>query len=91
MITIFNRKKLAVDTSSQEITRITLKLKAAGIKYELHTSRSQSSFGMMLHGSMSAGIGHGAGGANAGIGSLFFVYTVYVARKDFERAKEAIN
>ena len=51
MITIFNRKNLAVDTSSQEITRVTLKLKAAGIKYELRTSRSQSSFGMMLHGS----------------------------------------
>ena len=41
----FFKKKIAVDTSGEEIRRITNILEACGIKYEIRTRRTRGSIG----------------------------------------------
>ena len=88
MITIFNRKKLVVDNSGEEIAKVCMKLKEAGIKYDVITKCSQTSFGRSLHANMTASVYNGAGG---GAGDLLFTYTIYVAKKDFKKADSIVR
>ena len=60
----------------------------AGIKYDVITKCSQTSFGRSLHANMTAGVYNGAGG---GAGDLLFTYTIYVAKKDFKKADSIVR
>lgn len=92
MITILNRKKLLVDTSSMENARAAELLEANKIAYDMKTIRNQTTFGMTLHTSMCARVGHGAGMTfDQGIGPLVYSYVIYVRRKDYELAKKLIS
>lgn len=92
MLTVFNRKKLIVDTSSGEIARVADILKRNKITYEVVTKRSQSAFGMGMR--AQAGMRAGNGEAKTvqyGVGPVNFVYYVYVRGRDLPAAKALIN
>lgn len=92
MVTILNRKKLLTDTSSIEIARVTTILKEHHISYDIVTKKSQSTFSNMAHASMSNTIGHGAAASyNDIVGEVFFIYHIYVRRKDYEKAKRIVE
>lgn len=86
MFTFFN-KKLAVDTSSEEITRITTILKKNHIKYELRTTRTRGSIGSGLdtYSYAQANIA-----LYKGASQPIFLYSVYVNRKDFNLARKLV-
>ncbi len=88
MLFFLNRKKLLVDTSSMEVARVTDILRNNKVKYEVKTLRNQSSMGMMMHTGMSAKVGNGAISYSQGVGPMHFSYIVYVARNDYEYAKQ---
>lgn len=87
MFTFF-KKRLMVDTSSEESRRVTTLLEQNHIKYELRTIRSRGGIGTgmdaMSYARSNVSLYKGASQPT-------FVYEVYVSRKDFERAKELIS
>jgi hypothetical protein len=82
MFTIF-MKKLAVDTSAEEIRRTTTILEQNRIKYEIRTTRTRGTIGSALDARSYAN-------ANLamykGASPPSFIYSVYVKHKDYERA-----
>ena len=70
-VNVINRKKLLIDNSIEHITRQIESLKSAGISYELQTKLLRSPAGMSAPKTPSCN---------------FYVYTVYVRRKDYEKA-----
>lgn len=86
MFTFF-KMKLAVDTSSEEITRITTILKNNHIKYELRTLRARGSIGSALDSQSyaSANLSLYKGSSQPG-----FIYSIFVDRKDAEIARKLV-
>jgi hypothetical protein len=86
MFVIF-KKRLAIDTSSEAIRRMTDILEENGIKYEIRTIRSRGSIGTALDAQAYA---RGNLAMYKGSSQPSMVYQLYVDRKDFERAKDLI-
>ncbi len=86
MFTLF-KKRIATDTSSQAISRITDILEANSIKYEIRTRRPRGSVGTALDSRSYAG-------ANIamykGASQPTYVYMLYVKRRDYQRARELV-
>jgi hypothetical protein len=78
-------KKLATDTSAEEIGRIKTVLGQNNIKFEIWTSRGRTG---SEHDSVtdlkSAPVVHGLAP------EPLFIYSVYVKRKDFARARQLV-
>lgn len=76
-------KKLATDTSAEEIRRITTILDQHKIKYEVRTTRTRGTIGLGMDAASYAkanlAMYHGAAGPS-------FIYSVYVSRKNFDIA-----
>jgi len=81
------KKRIAVDTSNEEISRVTTILDQNNIKYELLTKRTRGVYG-------SAYDARSYAGANVAMykGSTqpTFIYMVYVKRRDYARAHEIL-
>lgn len=84
----FLLKRLLIDTSSEEIRRVTTILEQNQIKYEMRTIRSRGSIGTGMD-AMSYARSNVA--MYKGSSQPTFVYYVYVRRKDFQRALELID
>jgi hypothetical protein len=80
-------KRLILDPSSETVRRVTTILDENGIKYTLKTIRPRGSIGTGLDARSYAG-------ANIsmykGSSQPQFVYSVYVRRKDYDRASDLI-
>lgn len=86
MFTFF-KKKLCVDTSGEEIRRITNLLETNGIHYEIRTSRARGSIGAALD----------AGSYAQGNIPMYkeapqqlFIYSIYVDRKAYALARKLV-
>ena len=77
------KKRIAVDTSSEEARRVTEILDANGIRYELRTKRPRGSIGTALD---SRAYASGNISMYKGASQPLFIYMIYVKRKDFDRA-----
>ena len=86
MFTLF-KKKIATDTSSEEIRRITTLLDQNQIKYELRTIRSRGTIGSAFD---AASYARSNIALYKGSSAPSFVYHVYVKRKDYERAYDLL-
>jgi len=88
MVTIFNRKKLLVESSGQEIARVNDLLKEKGIEF-LNVTKRNSNIAIDGNASMMAsktGVGY-----SGMAGPAQYTYFIYVKRKDFDRALEVIK
>jgi len=78
-------KRLAIDTSAEEIRRITTILEQNSLHYEVRTARSRGSIGSGLD-------AHSYARANLamykGASQPAFIYSVYVRRKDYDLARK---
>ncbi len=87
MIALF-MKKLAIDTSAEEIRRITTILEQNDLKYDIRTVRTRGSIGSSLDARSYAN-------ANLamykGASQPSFIYSLYVKPKDYERARNLIG
>jgi len=81
------RKRILVDTSSEEARRVTNILDEHKIKYELRTKRPRGSVGTALD---ARAYGRGNISMYKGAGQPLFVYMIFVRRKDFVRAKKLL-
>ena len=87
VITPFNRVKLFVDSSAESAANLTARLKAAGIAYDMRTRQS-----IGASGKSAAGGKYMTGMAASRVfDQVAYIYTVYVRRKDEDRAREACN
>lgn len=87
MITLFNRKKLWLDSAPEEAARVWSALEQAGIPYELKTLRNHSTFGRNFRANrgyrdFQGGIRH-----SDMADRMRYTYVIYVRRRDFERAR----
>ena len=88
MVTIFNRKKLLVESSGQEVARVRGVLEEKGIEFLTVTKRNSN---IMIDGkSAMMAAGKGLGYASMS-GQAQYIYFIYVKRKDFDRALEVIK
>ena len=88
MLTLFNRKKLLTDVSSEEISKVIEILKQNRLEYEVVSKRNQSTYAMQArarHG-MRTGFGDARVVSDC-IGPVSFVYHIYVRGKDLARAR----
>lgn len=81
------QKKLTVDTSSEEIRRVTSTLEQNKIKYDLRTTRPRGTIGSAIDARTYARANLAF---NKGAPEPIFVYTVYVKRKVYDIAREKI-
>ena len=81
------KKRILVDTSSEEARRVTNILDKHQIKYELRTKKPRGSVGTSLD---SRAYARGNISMYKGAAQPLFVYMVYVKRKDFARVKELL-
>jgi len=79
------KKRIVVDTSGEEIRRVTNLLDQQGIKYVLRTKRTRGTIGTDLD-AMSYARSNIA--LYKGASKPPVVYMVYVKRKDYERAHD---
>lgn len=91
MITIFNRKRLSLDSSPEEAARVWSILRKNGIPYTMKTVGMGSSLGRMVHARMGMGWTNGAQRFSDTVDTPNYCYTIYVHRRDYARAREAIN
>ena len=81
-------KKIVLDTSAEEIRRVTEILEQNHIQYEVRTTRTRGAIGVGLD-------AHSYARANLalykGASQPQFVYSVYVDRKDDDRARKLIS
>ncbi len=78
-------KKLATDTSAEEISRIKTILGQNGIKFEVMIARGRSGSRYESHTNLrSSPVMYGVAPES------MFIYTVYVRRKDFGRARQLV-
>jgi len=82
------KKRILVDTSSEEARRVTNLLHEHKIKYELRTKRPRGSVGTALDARAYAS---GNISMYKGATQPLFVYMVYVKRKDFAQVKQLLN
>ena len=91
MVTIFNRKKLFLDTNSEAVAKVWSALRANGIPYVITTKGLQSSLVRGFHAKLEASVQKGAMSYSSfRDGNRQFIYSIYVRRKDFARAKALI-
>jgi len=81
-------RRLAVDTSAEEIKRIETILQQNNIKYEVRSERSRGTIGMGLD---AAAYARANLPMYQGASQPTFIYYVYVNRKDYQRAKKLIG
>ena len=81
------KKKVATDTSGEEIKRITNILEQNNIHYEIRTIRSRGSLGSAIDARDYARINLSM---YKGASRPSFVYSVYVRRKDYDRAYDLL-
>lgn len=87
VITPFNRVKLFVDSSSEAAANVTARLKAEDIPYDMRTRQSIGATGKSA-----AGGKYMTGMAASRVfDQVAYIYTIYVRRKDEDRAREACN
>lgn len=81
------KKRIAVETSNEEVTRIATVLEENNISYELRTRRERGFFGTFFDAQSYAR-------ANIsmykGASQPFFIYMVYVKRRDVARARDLL-
>jgi len=82
------KKRILVDTSSEEARRVTNMLDEHKIKYELRTKRPRGAVGTALD---ARAYGRGNISMYKGAAPPMFVYMVYVKRKDFARVKQFLH
>lgn len=80
---ILSRKKIVVDTSSEEIRRVTTILDQNKIKYEIRTKHTRGSIGSALDAGAYA---RSNIAMYKGTNAPPVVYMVYVRRRDFDNA-----
>lgn len=81
-------KKLVLDTSAEEIRRTTEILEQNNVHYEVRTTRTRGTIGSAID----AGTYARANLAlYKGAPQPAFIYTVYVDRKDYDRARKHIK
>lgn len=85
MLTILNRRKLLSDTSAEELARVREILKREGIPYTEKTIRPRGVVGRSLDAATTSR--YWVSYRWAGGDLTPFIYTLYVRRKDYERAK----
>lgn len=80
-------KKLATDTSAEEIRRITSILEKNNLKFEVRTTRTRGTIGSGID-------AHAYARANLalykGASQPSFIYAVYVRRKEIDKARKLI-
>lgn len=86
MFVIF-KKRIATDTSGEEVRRITNILEENYIKYEIRTRRSRGVIGSAYDASSYA---RSNIAMYKGSSTPLFVYFIYVKRKDYAHAKELL-
>lgn len=91
MITIFNRKMIYTDSSAQDRARVEQLLQAAGIPYTVKTLRNTSTFGMNMHNAMLSRQTMAGHTHRDSVGPQTFVYQLFVAKKDADRALQLIR
>ena len=87
MITIFNRKILAKDSSAEEIARIKLILHQNGIPFESFCKRSRSIIGTNIDARAYQRFNLPY---NEHDTHVTFTYRIYVRRRDFEKASSLV-
>lgn len=87
-VNIFNRKKLMVDNSAEYIAKCADKLRMLEIPYELHTKRLRSTLGMRIDVSSYMSLNQAYVGNPQ---QYFYTYTLWVARKNLDRAKRVLG
>lgn len=85
VITFFNRKKLLVDISSEEIANIREKLEANEIKYNLNTKRNSNILLDIIHSDMAARAKLPYSYTEE---KMKYYYVIYVRKKDYAKAKK---
>ena len=88
MVTIFNRKKLLVESSGQEVARVRELLGEKGIEFLTVTKRNSNILVDGNSAKMAASMGVGYSGM---AGPAQYTYFIYVKRKDFDRALAVIK
>lgn len=78
-------KKLVIDTSAEEIRRVTTVLEQNDIKYEIRTLRARGTVGSSID---AASYARANLSLYKGASQPSFIYYVYVRRRDYERARE---
>jgi len=86
MLTLF-KKRIVVDTSPEEIRRVTDLLDLHAIKYELRTKRTRGSIGTGLD---SRAYARSNIAMYKGASKPPVVYMVYVKRKDYAKAYDLL-
>ncbi len=87
MVTIFNRKKLVTDSSSQEIARVRGVLEENGIDFYTETKRNAN---IVLEGNY-ARMAASRGMAYSSMrGPVDYTYTIWVKKKDYDRAEKLL-
>jgi hypothetical protein len=86
MFIIF-KKRIAIDTSGEEVRRITTVLEQNDIKYEIRTKRSRGVIGSAFDAGSYA---RSNIAMYKGSSTPSFVYMIYVKRKDYARAQELL-
>ncbi|MBG0770785.1 MAG: hypothetical protein H0S82_03705 [Anaerolineaceae bacterium] len=81
------KKRIMVDTSSEEARRATNLLDEHKIKYELRTKRPRGSVGTALDAQSYA---RGNISMYKGASQPIFIYMVYVKRKDYDQAMKLL-
>jgi hypothetical protein len=87
MFTLF-KKKLAIDTSAEEIRRTTTILEKNNIKYEIRTTRTRGVIGSAFDAQSYA---RGNIAMYKGASQPSFIYSVYVKAKDYDRARKLVK
>lgn len=88
MITVFNRKALYRNTDAEATAAVWSALRASGIPYEVHTGTPTSSFRRMFTHTKNMNFNMGGIPASWTERPGNYLYTVYVKKRDYDRAKE---
>lgn len=81
-------KKLVIDTSAEEIRKTTEILEQNNVHYEVRTIRTRGTIGS---GFDAASYARANLALYKGASQPSFIYTVYVDRKDYDRAQKLIS
>lgn len=91
MVSFFDRRKLFTGADAEEAARVWSALKAAGIDYRLQTQGVRSSMAQGRRAGMGMGVTGGAARYSDYADSPSYIYTIYVAKGDYARAKQLLG
>lgn len=86
MVTIWNRKRLMLDTDPQELARAKEALKRNGIEFHVKTTVSEN----VLSRSFNAKAAERLVRTYSTMETQTYIYYLYVRRRDFARARKAV-